>query len=106
MVVSTSTTASTTSTGVNQIMEVFKIQTIMKFIDVGSSGHKSLLTILFLLGYDQLVKYIPAMLQFLMTWFEQTIYTKQENVDYNDNDIGNGTGTLETVKELMKSYIK
>ena len=74
-------TASTTSTGVNQIMEVFKIQSIMKFIDSGSSGHKSLLTILFLLGYDQLVKYIPAMLQFFMTWFEQTVHTKQDHKD-------------------------
>ena len=67
------------TTGVNQIMEVFKIQSIMKFIDSGSSGHKSLLTILFLLGYDQLVKYIPAMLQFFVTWFENSVYSKQED---------------------------
>jgi hypothetical protein len=66
------------TTGVNQIMEVFKIQSIMKFIDSGSSGHKSLLTILFLLGYDQLVKYIPAMFQFFVTWFENSVYSKQE----------------------------
>jgi len=31
---------------------------------------------------------------------KNTLYTEQANVDYNGNDIGNGTGTLETVKAL------
>jgi hypothetical protein len=51
-----------TPQGVNQMLEIFKMQYLMKFMDSGSGGSKSLLTILVLMGWDQFARYIPILL--------------------------------------------
>jgi hypothetical protein len=56
------------SQGVNQMLEIFKMQYLMKFMDgSGSGGSKSLLTILILMGWDQFARYIPILLAQLWT---------------------------------------
>ena len=64
--------------GVNQIMELFKMQVLMKFMNGDSMGGKSspfgsMFTMLFLMGYDQFAKQIPHLLSMLwvmmLTWW-------------------------------------
>ena len=48
--------------GMNQIMELFKMQVLMKMMN-GDGSQKSstgsMMTMLVLMGYDQFVKYLP-----------------------------------------------
>ena len=64
--------------GVNQIMELFKMQVLMKFMNGDSMGGKSspfgsMFTMLILMGYDQFAKQIPHLLSMLwvmmLTWW-------------------------------------
>jgi len=66
------------ASGMNQMMELFKMQYLMKFLDSSGSGHKSLFTIFLLLGYDQLVKYLPQLIQFLTLWFHANFFLQQQ----------------------------
>jgi hypothetical protein len=55
--------------GMNQMMEIFKMQYLMKFLD--SSGGKSggsMMTMFILLAYDNLARHIPQLLQFVWMW--------------------------------------
>lgn len=55
--------------GINQMLELFKMQYLMKFMD--SSGGKSgasMITMFILLAYDQLVKYAPQLIHLLWVW--------------------------------------
>jgi len=66
--------------GMNQMMELFKMQYLMKFLESSSSSgsnHKSFFTIFILLAYDQLGKYFPYFLQLLTIWFGTVFPTKQ-----------------------------
>jgi hypothetical protein len=67
------------ATGMNQMLEVFKMQYLMKFMDSsGSGGRQSIFTMFILLGYDQLVKYIPYIFQLFTLWFTAVFYSKHE----------------------------
>jgi hypothetical protein len=49
--------------GVNQMLEIFKMQYLMKFMDSGNAtGSRSLFTILLLMGWDQFARYVPILL--------------------------------------------
>jgi SpoVK/Ycf46/Vps4 family AAA+-type ATPase len=66
--------------GVNQMMEIFKMQYLMKFLDSskgsGGSGGGSILTMAVLMGYDQIVKYIPQLIQLLLLFVQTYVYGK------------------------------
>jgi len=64
--------------GANQILELFKMQYLMKFLEGSSSGgHKSIFTILLLLAYDQLGKYAPQLIQWLTVWYTAAFHKPQ-----------------------------
>jgi hypothetical protein len=72
--------------GVNHMLEMFKMQYLMKFLDSsggtpGARGGSSLVTMLVLLGYDQLVKYIPGFIQIIWLWVTYKIYGKVSEND-------------------------
>jgi shikimate kinase len=48
--------------GVNQMLEIFKMQYLMKFMDGSQGGSKSLLTILVLMGWDQFARHVPILI--------------------------------------------
>jgi len=79
-VVSSSSSIGSASIEVNQMMELFKMQYLMNFLESSSgsgSNHRSFFTILILLAYDQLGKYFPYFLQLLTVWFATVFPTKQ-----------------------------
>ena len=55
--------------GVNQMLEIFKMQYLMKFLDSSGTGSSrgSFLTIIVLMAYDHLVRYIPMLIQAVTT---------------------------------------
>jgi hypothetical protein len=56
--------------GMNQMLEIFKMQYLMKFLDSSGSksGGGSMMTMAALLAYDHLARYIPQLLQFIWMW--------------------------------------
>lgn len=63
--------------GVNQMLEIFKMQYLMKFMESGNStGSRSLFTILVLMGWDQFARYVPILLANLWAVIIQ-LYTGQ-----------------------------
>jgi hypothetical protein len=57
--------------GMNQMLELFKMQYVMKFFDGGAQGKgspASLMTMVLLMGYDQFVKYVPFLFQAIWIW--------------------------------------
>ena len=56
--------------GMNQMLEIFKMQYLMKFLDSSGSksGGGSMMTMFVLLAYDHLARHIPQMIQFLWMW--------------------------------------
>lgn len=64
--------SSSTMGGMNQMLEIFKMQYLMKFMDSSGGGRGSggsLLTMFVLMGYDQFVKYIPLIFTMFWNWF-------------------------------------
>jgi hypothetical protein len=70
--------------GMNQMLEMFKMQYLMKFLD-GNQGQQrgggSLMTMFVLLGYDQLVKYFPGVIQLIWAWIMLKLYGKATEQD-------------------------
>lgn len=66
--------------GVNQMLELFKMQYLMKFIDGGQGGKggASLITMMVLMGYDQAVKYLPFIISAIWLWLQTKWYGPQE----------------------------
>jgi hypothetical protein len=56
--------------GINQMLELFKMQYLMKFMDSsgGKSGSASMITMFILLAYDQFVKYAPQLIHLIWVW--------------------------------------
>lgn len=50
------------------MLELFKMQYLMKFIDSGQGGAKSLMTMFVLMGWDQFARYIPILFAALWAW--------------------------------------
>ena len=76
------TTLQAAPQGPNQILELFKMQYLMKFLESsGSGGQKSLFTILLLLAYDQLGKYVPQLFQWLTVWYATVFQTNKVQED-------------------------
>jgi SpoVK/Ycf46/Vps4 family AAA+-type ATPase len=69
--------------GMNQMLEMFKMQYLMKFLDGGNQvrGGGSLTTMFVLLGYDQLVKYFPGLIQLVWAWIMVKLYGKVTEKD-------------------------
>lgn len=61
--------------GMNQIIELFKMQYLMKFMNGsdGKAGGASLFSMAILMGFDQTVKYIPFLLASIWIWFQGTL---------------------------------
>ena len=65
--------------GMNQMLELFKMQYLMKFLDGGQSkSGASLFTMMALMGYDQLVKYLPIIISAALLWFQTKLYGPQD----------------------------
>lgn len=66
--------------GMNQIMELFKMQVLMKMMN-GDGSQKSstgsMMTMLVLMGYDQFVKYLPQIFTLIWLWIQTNLYGKQ-----------------------------
>ena len=66
--------------GMNQIMELFKMQVLMKMMN-GDGSQKtstgSMMTMIVLMGYDQFVKYLPQIITLLWLWIQTNVYGKQ-----------------------------
>ncbi len=56
--------------GINQMLELFKMQYVMKMFDFSGAkgGGGSMITMFILLAYDQLVKYAPQLIHFVWVW--------------------------------------
>ena len=66
--------------GMNQMLELFKMQYLMKFLDGGGQGKggASLVTMMMLMGYDQFVKYAPFILSAIWLWLQTKWYGPQD----------------------------
>lgn len=89
----------------SQFFEIFKMQYLVKFLDGSSTNTSQFLTMIILLMYDQISKYIPTLFEFLLTFFNY--YTK--NNDKNDNkhdknDIYSSTNVQ--ISRQEKAYIQ
>jgi hypothetical protein len=66
--------------GMNQIMDLFKMQVLMKMMN-GDGSQKSatgsMMTMIVLMGYDQFVKYLPQILTLIWLWLQTNVYGKQ-----------------------------
>jgi hypothetical protein len=71
--------------GMNQMLELFKMQYVMKFMDGsgGRGGATSLLTMFVLMGYDHAVKFLPLLFTMIYTWIQVKVYGKLPS---NGND--------------------
>jgi shikimate kinase len=70
--------------GVNQMLEIFKMQYLMKFLDSsGTGGRGSFITIFILMAYDQLVRYIPMVIQFFTAKLQKTELQTQAAKQYD-----------------------
>jgi hypothetical protein len=61
--------------GINQMIELFKMQYLMKFMNGGTDGKSngaSLVSMAVLMGFDQLVKYIPFLITSIWLWLQGT----------------------------------
>ena len=60
------------ASGMNQMLELFKMQYLMKFLDGGQGGKggASLFTMAALMGYDQLIKYLPFIISAVWLWLQ------------------------------------
>lgn len=72
------------SQGVNQIMEVFKMQYLMKFMDQSGSSRGSITMMLVLMAYDQIVKQVPIWVQMLWAAIQLKIYGPPKSTFKND----------------------
>jgi hypothetical protein len=63
-------------TGMNQMIELFKMQYLMKFMNGGGTDSKaggpSILSMAVLMGFDQTVKYVPLLLASIWLWIQGT----------------------------------
>jgi len=97
------TSSATTVSGANQMLELFKMQYLMKFMDTGTNGPKSIFTILLLLAYDQIIKYSPQILAYCMVFLESIIPNKQAS--YQTPQLLPSTQPPPTSKSI-KAYIQ
>lgn len=70
-------------TGMNQMLELFKMQYLMKMFDSsggsgGSGGSRNLLGMVVLMGFDQFAKYVPVLLSVLWAWFQVKLYGESQ----------------------------
>lgn len=50
------------------MLELFKMQYLMKFMDSGQGGAKSLMTMAVLMGWDQFARYVPILFAAIWAW--------------------------------------
>jgi hypothetical protein len=73
-------------TGMNQMLELFKMQYLMKMFDGGSgaAGSRNLLGMVVLMGFDQFAKYVPILLSVLWAWFQLKLYGESQKKNPRD----------------------
>ena len=62
-------------TGMNQMLELFKMQYLMKFMNGGTDGKAggtSIATMAVLMGFDQFAKYVPFLVTSIWLWLQGT----------------------------------
>jgi len=59
--------------GMNQMLELFKMQYLMKMFDGNKSSSTSMITMLLLMLYDHFAKNLPALMTFLWIWTQTKI---------------------------------
>ena len=94
--------------GMNQMLEIFKMQYLMKFLESsGAGGRSSLITMVVLMGYDQFIKYVPMLIQMFYTWMQVALYGKQEQTHQNKHDPLLLTQTPQPPKQKqIRAYIQ
>jgi hypothetical protein len=96
--------------GVNQMMEIFKMQYLMKFLDSskgpGGSGGGSVLTMAVLMGYDQIVKYIPQLIQLFLIFAQTYIYGKSNSTSQNKAEPLMMTSPPPPATKSIRAYIQ
>jgi hypothetical protein len=90
--------------GVNQMMEIFKMQYLMKFMESSGSSRHSLFTMCILLGYDQLMKYVPYFFQLVSLWFNVTFYSAKEKALFQEPHLLQNVQPSPT--KTMKAFIQ
>jgi len=90
--------------GVNQMMEIFKMQYLMKFMESSGGGRNSFFTMFILLGYDQLMKYVPYLFQLLSLWFNATFYVTKEKELFQEPHLLQNVQPSPT--KTMKAFIQ
>lgn len=75
--------------GMNQMLEIFKMQYLMKFLDSsGAGGRGSLLTMLVLMGYDHFVRFLPQLITLFTQWIRVITHgPEQEKAKPNEHPI-------------------
>jgi DNA polymerase III delta prime subunit len=94
--------------GMNQMLEIFKMQYLMKFLESsGAGGRSSLLTMVVLMGYDQFIKYVPMLVQMFYTWIQVVIYGKQDTSSLSKHEPPLLTQTPQPPKQKqIRAYIQ
>lgn len=96
--------------GVNQMMEIFKMQYLMKFLDSskgpGGGGGGSILTMAVLMGYDQIVKYIPQLIQLVLLFAQTYIYSKPPSNPINKAEPLMMTSPPPPATKSIRAYIQ
>lgn len=107
MVPSTQPSAQQMGGGVNQMLEIFKMQYLMKFLESsGAGGRTSLITMVVLMGYDQFMKYVPILVQMFYTWMQVSMYGAPDK-SLNKHDLPLLTQTLQPPKQKqIRAYIQ
>lgn len=109
MIPSTHTTAPAAGGGgMNQMLEIFKMQYLMKFLESsGAGGRSSLITMVVLMGYDQFIKYVPMLIQMFYTWMQVSLYGKQDGLTQKQNEPALLTQTPQPPKQKqIRAYIQ
>lgn len=108
MVPSTQSATQQMGGGMNQMLEIFKMQYLMKFLESsGAGGRSSLLTMVVLMGYDQFIKYVPMLIQMFYTWVQVVLYGKQDASSLSKQDPPLLTQTPQPPKQKqIRAYIQ
>lgn len=92
--------------GVNQMMEIFKMQYLMKFLDSSKGGGGSLLTVMVLMGYDQFAKYVPQLIQAFLLFVQIYIYGKSPASSVNKAEPLMLTSPPPPATKSIRAYIQ
>ena len=108
MIPSTHTTAPAAGGGgMNQMLEIFKMQYLMKFLESsGAGGRSSLITMVVLMGYDQFIKYVPILIQMFYIWMQVAMYGAPDKSTSKHEPAMLQTNVQPPKQKQVKAYIQ